>query len=104
MSRHEIESFAKRYEVAVGWDRPLNTYFAQVKDLEDTDEDSDPLIVWVGTSYSEILRPEDLQSHIAPFATIARVTLKALRKDRAHTLDKGNSPLQRAMRGIAERN
>lgn len=103
MSRHELEPFAKRYEVTVGWDRPLNTYFAQVKDLQVTDEDDDPVIVWVGTSYSEILRPEDLQAHTAAFATIPHATLEALRSDRAGTLDKGNSPLQRVMRGIAER-
>lgn len=103
MSRHQIEPFVKRYEVTVGWDRPLNTYFAQVEDLEPTDEDSDPLIVWVGTSYSEILRPEDLQAQIAAFATIDIAVLDALRTDRAGTLDTGNSPLQQAMRRIADR-
>jgi hypothetical protein len=103
MSRHELEPFAKRYEVTVGWDRPLNTFFAQVKDLQVTDEEDDPVIVWVGTSYSEIPRPEDLQFHIAEFATISNATMEALRSDRARTLDKGNLPLQRVIRGITER-
>jgi len=103
MSRHELEPFAKRYEVTVGWDRPLNTFFAQVKDLQVTDEEDDPVIVWVGTSYSEIPRPEDLQAHIAVFATISNAIMEALRSDRARTLDKGNLPLQRVIRGITER-
>jgi len=103
MSRHELEPFAKRYEVTVGWDRPLNTFFAQVKDLQLTDEEDDPVIVWVGTSYSEIPRPEDLQAHIAAFATISNAIMGALRSDRARTLDRGNSPLQRVIRGITER-
>ena len=47
MSRYEIPSIAERWEVIVGWDPPLNTFFAQVYDRSIEDEDTQ-LIVWEG--------------------------------------------------------
>jgi hypothetical protein len=103
MSRHEIEPFAKRFEVTVGWDRPMNTFFAQVEDRELTDEDSDPVIVWVGTSHSEILQPEALQHHIARFVTIPQEIIDTLHADRSATMDRRDSTLQQAMKILTGR-
>jgi hypothetical protein len=103
MSRHKIEPFAKRFEVTVGWDRPMNTFFAQVEDREVTDEDSDPVIVWVGTSHSEILRPEALQHHVAKFVTISQEMIDTLHADRAATMDRSDSTLQHAMKILTGR-
>jgi hypothetical protein len=102
MSRHMISSSSPRFEIIVGWDRPLNSYFAQVRDLKAVDED-DALVVWVGASFSEIETPEALQPHISRYAIIPREILAVLRADRAATLDKGDSDLQRDMRIILER-
>ena len=104
MSRHTIVSFSDRFEVTIGWDRPLNSFFAQVQDLKIADGEQDPVVVWVGASYSEIPRPEDLQAHIAGFAIIPVEMLDALRADRNATLDRGNTKLQRELREIVEGN
>lgn len=97
MSRHGIEANDPRFEITVGWDHPLNTYFVQVEDNEAEDED-DALIVWVGTSYNEIQTPEALQAFIAQYGNIPQEVIKALRDDRAATLDGGPSALQRMAR------
>src|SRR3546814_13529424 len=49
-------------EVAVGWDRPLATYFAIVSGEdepgdEDDEDDADPVPLWPGTTYGDILDP-----------------------------------------------
>jgi hypothetical protein len=49
MSRHyiDIESWPHNYQVIVGWDPGLSTYFAQVEDTnKERDERS---VVWIGT-------------------------------------------------------
>ncbi len=50
MSRYfiEIEDWPENYQVVVGWDPGLTTYFAQVDDttLDDYDARS---VVWIGT-------------------------------------------------------
>jgi hypothetical protein len=104
MSRHTIVSFSDCFEVTIGWDRPLNSFFAQVQYLKIADGEQDPVVVWVGASYSEIPRPEDLQAHIAGFAVIPVEMLDALRADRNATLDRGNTKLQRELREIVEGN
>ncbi len=104
MSRHTIECFSSRFQLVAGWDRPLRSFFAQVEDLELSDEDDDRIVVWVGASFAEISSPEALQPHIAQYAIISDEVLATLRADRAATLDKGDTELQRMMRRIAERN
>jgi len=101
MSRHDLIPFSKNYDVTVGWDPPLETFFAQVEDLLlARQDDDDAMVVWVGTSYREILRPEDLAVHVAQYAALTDVDLAILRADRAATLDRGGSALQRLMRTL----
>ena len=105
MTRYSIDPFSGRFEITIGWDRPLNSFFAQVHDLEVSDDDEgDPVVVWVGATHSEILTPEALQLHIARYGTIPDEIMQTLRADRVATLDTGDTRLQRAMRGIAEGN
>lgn len=54
MSRHTLRSDDK-YEVVVGYDSPLDSYFVQVYDvLEGKAAEDDVLIVWTGTHPNEI--------------------------------------------------
>jgi hypothetical protein len=99
MSRHTIASFSARFIVTVGWDRPLNSYFAQVEDVEAAEGD-DQMVVWVGASFSEVSTPDALQVDICRYATLPEAMLATLRADRAATLDKGDSQLQRDVRRI----
>ncbi|WP_234729388.1 hypothetical protein [Acidocella facilis] len=39
MSRYTIPSFNPRFEIVVGWDWPMRTYFAQVLDNENPEDD-----------------------------------------------------------------
>jgi hypothetical protein len=50
MSRHKIDH--KAFEIAVGWDRALNTFFAIVDEYDNESEDELPL-VWLGTTVGE---------------------------------------------------
>lgn len=71
MSRHEIEAFDPLNTVIVGWDPPLQTFFAQVKSslLEKADPD-DPFLLWVGCSLREIYEVEDLAAALRRYANL----------------------------------
>src|SRR5208283_4453511 len=45
--RPEAVIVRRRLTVVVGWDNPLQTYFAQVS-RDDAAEDEDPLVLWLG--------------------------------------------------------
>ena len=49
MSRYEFlpPRWPDHIALAIGWDRPLNTFFAQVMDYS-KGEDDDCVLVWVG--------------------------------------------------------
>jgi hypothetical protein len=96
MSRYDLESKTAGIKIAVGWDRPLNTYFGIVTEDKD-DDDGDSVIVWVCANNGEIQRPEDLQPALSAYAKIPADILTRLRNDRAETLDTGNSPRERHM-------
>ncbi|NER93521.1 MAG: hypothetical protein F6J86_06740 [Symploca sp. SIO1B1] len=50
MSRHYIEH--QRYNITLGWDRPLNTFFATIIDEEQKNDFDEPLL-WMGVSPGE---------------------------------------------------
>ncbi|WP_234729992.1 hypothetical protein [Acidocella facilis] len=85
MSRHNIPAFDKRYEIVVGWDWPMRTYFAQVHDNEAT-EDENLVPIWIGTSFDEILTPEELVKPIAPYGALQDNVIAILHADRGLTL------------------
>src|SRR3546814_14646762 len=66
-------------EVAVGWDRPLATYFAIVSGEdepgdEDAEDDADPVMLWLGLTYGETLAPASIIAAISSFAKIGRAS------------------------------
>lgn len=73
MSRHDLEPRADQPHVVratIGWDRPLQTFFAQVFfRTEDEPDEGEPLI-WLGTSLGEILDPEAAIAIVAPHAIV----------------------------------
>jgi hypothetical protein len=69
--RHRLEARGN-YDVVVGWDPPLSTYFAQVAEGARVGEvDSFDLKVWAGTDYGEI-KTEQLKAVITPFAEMSQ--------------------------------
>src|SRR3954468_16310183 len=60
------------WRIVVGWDNPLETFFAQVWD-EREDPEEDPLpTFWVGTQTAEVSTIEELESLLAPFGEIPK--------------------------------
>ncbi|MEO0684368.1 MAG: hypothetical protein AAFY76_04785, partial [Cyanobacteria bacterium J06649_11] len=49
MSQHIIKH--QNYEIRLGWDAPLETYYASVVDLSDKVEELP--VIWLGTSLNE---------------------------------------------------
>ena len=85
MSRYNIEPNDSRYLVTVGYDPPLQTFFAMVNDLEreDDEEDEGPLY-WVGTSNKEITTVQDLQESIREYAILDDDMIGQLEVDHIH--------------------
>ena len=67
MSRHEFEQDGVR--LAIGWDRPLATYFLEV--WTGVEEEDDGPSIWIGTSYGEAPSPD-------PLLIVARLHLPGL--------------------------
>ena len=80
MSRYTITPFDPRFEIVVGWDWPMRTYFAQVLDI-DTIEREDRIRVWIGTSFDEIKTPEVLSAPLSAYGNISDDIIQALRDD-----------------------
>lgn len=79
MSRHVIPH-PDGLEVVVGWDPPLNTFFAQVfaggSDVDDPTE-----LLWVGCSPREIHNVEQVRSAVAPWVPLPEGVARALYAD-----------------------
>ncbi|WP_443478980.1 hypothetical protein ACLIMP_24770 (plasmid) [Novosphingobium aerophilum] len=94
MSRHRLAPRPECPEVlraVVGFDRPLQTLFAQVfshtpeaesvwDDNEEGDEDGE-ILLWVGTEPGELLDPEAAIALVAPYALIPDDLARRLRAD-----------------------
>ena len=44
------------------------------------------MLLWIGCTHGEILKPEDLIKPLAPYATLSADTIAALRADRGDAL------------------
>ena len=105
MSRHEVPARDQTLSVVVGWDNPLQTFFAQVarpERADDGDED-DPMLLWVGTEPREVTTVEDLAHHLAPFADLATEMAEQLRAERAAMLGRAPTATQQEMLAFIRR-
>lgn len=94
MSRHDVPARAPDLTVVVGWDGPLQTFFAQVhRDVPRTGQSK--VVLWVGTQWEEIPDAAQLVALLAPFAELGDRQLTQLRADRAASL--APTPLQLMM-------
>lgn len=82
MSRHDLQPFDPTHDVVVGWDPPLHTFFAQVLDTKTDEADDNYEVVWIGTSYGEVLDPAVAIAAVRPFATISDDLCHTLQDDR----------------------
>jgi hypothetical protein len=103
MSRYEIPALGESLSVVVGWDNPLQSYFAQVSRPEQADDDDDTMLLWVGAAPREVITVEDLARHLAPFADLAPEIAEQLRADRAARLGQAPTPVQQALLAIVRK-
>ena len=73
MSRHDLQPKADQPHVVratVGWDRPLQTFFAQVFFRTEDEPDEGEALIWFGTAPGELLTPEAAIGIVAPHAVV----------------------------------
>jgi hypothetical protein len=95
MSRYRIPPDDPRYEVIIGWDDPLETYFATVFDPPVDADDGAACVLWVGSALRALPTVALLQACLRGYATIPADVVAQLQQDGAHTTPR--SPLQERM-------
>ncbi len=103
MSRYDIPTRDPGLSAAVGWDNPLQPFFAQVLRPEKADDDDDNVLLWVGAAPREVITVDDLARHLAPFADLAPQIAEQLRSDRAAKLGQAPTAAQQALLSIVRR-
>ncbi len=95
MSRHKIplRDGVRAESAWIGWDRPLNTFFAQVLGLPDAEGEQEEL-VWAGTSYSEMTKAAEAVRVLEPWCDIDAGMVARLEIDRMATLARQDGPNQ----------
>lgn len=82
MSRYTIPSFEPHFQIVIGWDWPMRTFFAQVLDMTKQPGEEGFTRVWVGGTFDEIQSPEALRAPIAAYADITDDMVATLHADR----------------------
>jgi hypothetical protein len=97
MSRHVIPALFPNVTVVIGWDNPLNTFFAQVTREQDDDDSHDPVVLWLGSRPGEVIAARDLVAPLMPYAVLSPEDIGQLDDDRAACGDGGPTVFQREM-------
>lgn len=101
MSRHDLLAQDGRPDVVratVGWDRPLQTFFAQVFFRTDDEPDEGEALIWVGTEPGEILTPEAAIAIVAPHVVIPANLAGQLTADMQATIGARDGRFQAAVK------
>lgn len=75
MSNYLVPPINPNHEVRVGWDPPLNTYFAHVIDTTKDEDDLDRDVLWSGYMPNQIHDLEEIKIAVKPYANIPEVIL-----------------------------
>lgn len=100
MSRYELVPLADHPDagpVVVGWDRPLQTFYVQVRARGDADSDPDEegLLVWRGTMPGELPTAAEAVALASRYAAIPAKLSETLEIDRLGTLATTDGMAQR---------
>jgi hypothetical protein len=79
MSRYLLQAANANHEVVVGWDNQLETFFAQVWDARNEEQES--CVLWAGCSRGEVPSVDSLAALVRPYAEIPRAMLERLTVD-----------------------
>lgn len=105
MSRHELalKPGVDATSAYVGWDRPLQTFFAQVFTEHPSDPDEEIDILWRGTSEGELPRPVDAIRLLEPYCDVPAEIAVKLEIDRMKTLAMVDGPNQEEAKAFLAR-
>jgi hypothetical protein len=92
MSRYNIPSQNPALTIIIGWDNPLQTFFAQAFDPSVEDE-AEVDLLWIGTTAQEIPTVAALQTQLTGWATIPPAIVDRLTRDQQAATPP--TPLQR---------
>jgi hypothetical protein len=95
MSRYTIAAHDPRYDIVVGWDNRLETFFCQVFDTTVDTEDEAACVLWEGTALQAIPTVDALQTYLGPFTTIPEAMGAQLRCDQTQAIRR--TPFQEMM-------
>jgi hypothetical protein len=84
MSRYELKPRPGNgvIKVVIGWDRPLQTFFAQVFTPTDEEPEEGEATIWLGTEPGELSRPEAAIRVVDAYAEIPEDLADTLMADR----------------------
>ncbi|TCM01722.1 hypothetical protein [Sphingomonas sp. PP-CC-3G-468] len=97
MSRHTFTGNAGT-TVAIGWDRPLATFFVQILRPHPTMKGEDDMVEWQGTEPDELPTAASAIKIAARYADLPEDLGATLETDRLKTLGSTDGPAQRAVR------
>lgn len=101
MSRYSLKPLAQHsdiFEIAVGWDPALETFFVVVFGVADAGRDPD-VRHWLGGQPRQIVTVEDLQAEVSQYAELPMELESRLRCDQRNC---GANPSQRFSRLISQ--
>lgn len=100
MSRYSLRPLPERsdlFEVAVGWDPGLGTFFVTVFGVVEAGHDPE-VLHWLGGQPRQIATVEDLEAEVSPYAELPMELGRHLRNDQR---DGDAGPSQRLSRFIS---
>jgi hypothetical protein len=81
MSRHHVTT--EPFEIVVGWDPPLQTFFLQILDL--TRDEEQEIFLWLGRQPGELPTVADLEAALASHATLTPELRQTLEEEKARS-------------------
>lgn len=105
MSRHEVpvKNGIDATSAWIGWDRPMQTFYAQVLSEPATADQDDEILLWVGTDIGEISRPIDAIRAIEPYCDVPAELAATLEIERMKTLAAVDGPNQQEAKEFLRR-
>lgn len=103
MSRHTFAGKNGASEVAIGWDRPLATFFVQVLAPHPVLEGEDATILWKGTDFGELPTAASAIRLGQDYADLPDTLGATLETDRLRTVASRDGPAQIAVRRFLDR-
>ena len=98
MSRHVFPGHTGATVVAIGWDRPLQTFFVQVFRPHPTRKGEDSAFIWKGTDLREITIAAKAIEIARPWSHLPDDLAMTLETDRLKTLGQSDGEHQAAMK------